>query len=252
MDKGFKAYIFFLLWMGIVIGAPSLIFDARQVAIIGCIAASIGMGAIIIVGQEEESTFKKEISVTYGHFWMFIAYAVGGMFTIGFGEMDYEEIKTLGKSIVFYAALPVPIFLAETFIKDRIEKKKRMEQRLQTLHQVASSYQTLKMYFQGKVEKVEIRCKETYRSFAGVQTNNYTLVIDESDKADFYLECPNPECTSGYIDLRGEVISAVREWKDTSSGEKKCSGKTAPDHPNQCCDVKVEYEILIQYAEPYV
>lgn len=123
-----------------------------------------------------------------------------------------------------------------------------MEQRIQTLHQVACSMQTIKMYFGGKVEKIEIRYKETYRSFAGVENNNYTLVKDKSDLANFYIECPNPECTSGYIDLRGEVASAVREWKDTIRGEKKCSGKTAPDHPNQCCDVKVEYEILILYA----
>lgn len=248
MDKGFKVYIFFLLWLGIVVGVPSLIFDARQVGIIGSIAASIGMAAMVLAEQGKENTFKKDVSVTYGHFWIFLAYAVGGMFTIGFGEMDYEEIKTLGKSIVFYAALPVPVLFIEAFAKDRIEKKKRMKQRIQTLHQVASSCQTLKMYFEGKVEKIEIRYKETYRSFAGVQTKDYTLIKDKSDKANFYIECPNPECTSGYIDLRGEVISAIREWKDTVSGEKKCSGRTAPDHPNQCCDVKVEYEISILYA----
>lgn len=248
MKGGCLSIIIFLIWLGITLGIPSLIFDSEKLFLCWVIAVSVGIVTLAHVDQAKENTFRKLMPVTYIHIWMFLAYAVSGMFVIGFSDMSYDSMESLGKSIVFYAALPVLVVFIESFIRDRIEKKKRMEQRIQALHQVACSMQTIKMYFGGKVEKIEIRYKEIYKSFAGVETNNYTLVKDKSDLANFYIECPNPECTSGYIDLRGEVASAVREWKDTIRGEKKCSGKTAPDHPNQCCDVKVEYEILILYA----
>lgn len=83
------------------------------------------MSATALAGKGKERTFKKEIPFTYGHFWMFLAYAVGGMFTIGFGEMDYQAIKTLGKSIVFYAVLPIVALIVESIIKDRSEKNNK-------------------------------------------------------------------------------------------------------------------------------
>lgn len=247
-NKGCLAIITFFLWISIVVGVPSLIFDAREVGIIGVIAMSIGMYAMFLAGEGKEHTFKKEIPFTYGHFWMFLSYAVGGMFAIGFGEMDYLAIKTLGKSIVFYAVLPVPVLFIEGFVNDRIKKKKRMEQRIQRLYEVACIHQNLKMYFQGKVERIEVEYKIRYRSFAGVINKEGAFTKNKEDVANFYIECPNPECTSGYIDLRTEVLNAVEEWETMASGVTTCCGKTAPDHPNQKCDVQIEYSIQIQYS----
>lgn len=249
LENGCLIYGLFLLWLGIVVGIPCIIFDTKQVGITSCIAVSIGMYTMAISGEAKEHTFKKDFSYTYSHFWMFLAYAVGGMFTIGFGDIDYEGIKSLGKSIVFYAVLPVPVFFIEGFVNDRIKKKKRMEQRIQRLYQVACSHQNLKMYFQGKVDRIEVEYKILYRSFAGVVNKEGSFTKNKEDVANFYIECPNPECTSGYIDLRTEVLNAVEEWETMVSGVTTCCGKTAPDHPNQKCDVQIEYSIQIQYSQ---
>lgn len=250
MDRGFKTYVSFLLWLAFVCWIPSVIFDVENISLCAAIAASIGgaIGIAIIEHPDSKGFFAKELPFTCIHFWMFVAYAVVGMFTIGFGDIDYEEIKGLGKSIVFYAVLPVPVFFIECFVNDRIKKKKRMEQRIQRLYQVACIHQNLKMYFQGKVERIEVEYKIRYRSFAGVVNKEGAFVKNKEDVANFYIECPNPECTSGYIDLRTEVLNAVEEWETMASGVTTCCGKTAPDHPNQKCDVQIEYSIQIQYS----
>lgn len=239
----------FLIWMGAIIWLPEQIYDSRNVGICGIIGFSVALASIALVDQTKDKSFKKEIPFTYAHFWMFIAYAVSSIYIVGFKDIPYEEIKHIGKSIVFYAALPVPVFFIEYFVKDKIEKKKRMEQRIQRLYQVACSHQNLKLYFQGKVESILVEYKILYRSFAGVVNKEGAFRKNKEDVANFYIECPNPECTSGYIDLRTEVLNAVEEWETMVSGVTTCCGKTAPDHPNQKCDVQIEYSIQIQYSQ---
>lgn len=252
MDKGFKTYAILLLWLAIACWIPSLIFNAEDISLCAIIAASIGAAIGIAITEHPDSKgfFAKELPFTCVHFWIFVAYAVVGMFMVGFGDIPYKDVVAFGKSIVFYAALPVPVSFIECFVKARIEKKKRMEQRIQRLYQVACSHQNLKMYFQGKVDRIEVEYKILYRSFAGAVNKEGSFTKNKEDVANFYIECPNPECTSGYIDLRTEVLNAVEEWETMVSGVTTCCGKTAPDHPNQKCDVQIEYSIQIQYSQP--
>ena len=123
MDKGFKLYLLFFLWMGIFLGIPSLIFDCEKVWLCGIIAMSAGIATIAFLDQAKENTFRKEMPVTYMHFWMFLAYAVSGMFVVGFSNLPYDSIRSLGRSLTFYAALPVVVFIIECFIKDKKEKR---------------------------------------------------------------------------------------------------------------------------------
>lgn len=123
MDKGFKLYLLFFLWMGIFLGIPSLIFDCEKVWLCGIIAMSVGIATIAFLDQAKENTFRKEMPVTYMHFWMCIAYAVSGMFVVGFSNLPYDSIRSLGRSLTFYAALPVVVFIIECFIKDKKEKR---------------------------------------------------------------------------------------------------------------------------------
>lgn len=125
MDKGFKIYVLLLLWLALACWVPSLIFDAEKISLCAIIAASIGSAIGIIVTEHPDSKgfFRKELPFTCLHFWIFIAYAVVGMFIIGFGDIPYKELPSFGKSIVFYVALTIIVGITEAFIKDRKEKK---------------------------------------------------------------------------------------------------------------------------------
>ena len=105
-------------------------------------------------------------------------------------------------------------------------------------------------YYKGKVESIVIRLHETYKSFAGVKKSTYGFKRTKRDAADFFISCPNPECTEGYIDLRHKVDEIIFNKQTSGSGVTTCCGKTAPDHPNQSCDVRVEYSIEVQYTQP--
>lgn len=111
------------------------------------------------------------------------------------------------------------------------------------------SRKTIADYFSDKVESVEIEYTETYVCFAGRSVKSYKLMKSRSSDADFYIECPNWECTVGVIDLRSEVDELYREKREYCKGEKKCKGKVAPDHPNQRCDTTISYEIRITYSK---
>lgn len=108
---------------------------------------------------------------------------------------------------------------------------------------------TIEVYFSGKVERVELKIKTTYRSFAGEAEEMYEFRRNKRDFADFYIECPNLECTEGYIDLRDEVNTLFKSREEFLQGEKCCNGKAAPDHLNQRCGAAVFFEIKIIYAE---
>lgn len=248
-DKGCLSIVLFFLWLGIVVGIPCLIFG-KDVGLWATLAASFGLplGFTISDHPGSKGYLAKELPFTYAHLWIFLAYVVIGIFTIGFTDKSYDAMKCIGKGALFYAILPVVVFFIEGFVKDKIEKKRRMEQRIIRLYQVCLSHESLQMYFQGKVERIVVEYKILYRSCADLEKKQGAFTKHKEDVANFYIECPNPKCTSGYIDLRGEILHAVKEWETSASGVITCCGKTAPDHPNQDCDVKIEYEILIQYA----
>lgn len=108
---------------------------------------------------------------------------------------------------------------------------------------------TVEMYFAGKVESIDIKIKTTYKSFAGIREESWNLKRRKDEVADFYIDCPNLECTESYFDLRDEVNNLCRNKGEIAKGEKACKGKVAPDHPNQRCDTTISYEIRITYSK---
>lgn len=104
-------------------------------------------------------------------------------------------------------------------------------------------------YFAGTVESIEFKLKTIHKSFAGVREETCGFTRKKTDVADFYIDCPNHECTEGYVDFRDEVNSLYRSKGEIAKGEKACKGKVAPDHPNQRCDTTMEYEIEITYSK---
>lgn len=108
---------------------------------------------------------------------------------------------------------------------------------------------TLKEAFEGKVVEVVLDYRLIYKSFAGEDIMSRREIITENMPANFFFECPNPECTEKYIYITDEVRDAISRHDTTFSCVTTCCGKTAPDHPNQRCDVRVEYEVTVRYTQ---
>ena len=108
---------------------------------------------------------------------------------------------------------------------------------------------TLKEVFEGKVIEVILDYKIIYRSFAGENTSTRREIITENMPANFYFECPNPECTEKGIYITDEVTDMISRRDTTFSCVTTCSGKTARDHSHQRCDVKVEYTVTVRYTQ---
>lgn len=108
---------------------------------------------------------------------------------------------------------------------------------------------TLKETFEGKVAEVILDYKIIYKSFAGKDTKSRREVISEDMPANFYFECPNPECTERCIYITDVVKDVIRRRETTFSCVTTCSGKTARDHSRQKCDVTVEYTVTVRYTQ---
>lgn len=108
---------------------------------------------------------------------------------------------------------------------------------------------TLKEVFEGKVAEVILDYKIIYKSFAGENIRQKREVITENMPANFYFECPNPECTEKCIYITDVVKDVIRRRDTTFSCVTTCSGRNARDHSHQRCDVRVEYTIQIQYSQ---
>lgn len=122
MKNGCLAYICFLLWLGIAIGIPSLIWDFDSIGWPCILATGFGLPLGAAFSNSKNSGFfKKELPFTYIHFIIFVFYAVISAIVIGFTNISYESMKSIGQCSVFYAALPVPVVFIESFIRDRIE-----------------------------------------------------------------------------------------------------------------------------------
>ena len=108
---------------------------------------------------------------------------------------------------------------------------------------------TLKETFEGAVEEVILTYKIIYKSFAGENVMQRTEVITKDMPANFYFECPNPECTEKCIYITDEVKDVISRHDTTFSCVTTCSGKTARDHSHQKCDVTVEYTVTVRYTQ---
>ena len=101
--------------------------------------------------------------------------------------------------------------------------------------------------FYPEVEKIEIHHIREHHSFAGESHKEGTWTITPQDELFFVLSCLNRECTSIGFNLQSEIGTAIHAHKTEVSGEMKCGGQEAPDHPEQGCDGSLKYTIKIQY-----
>lgn len=108
---------------------------------------------------------------------------------------------------------------------------------------------TLKEVFEGKVLEVILDYTILYRSFAGENTISRREIITANMPANFFFECPNPECTEKCIYITDVVKDVIRRRDTTFSCVTTCSGKTARDHSRQKCDVTVEYTVTVRYTQ---
>ena len=64
----------------------------------------------------------------------------------------------------------------------------------------------------------------------------------------FVLDCLNVECSSAGFDLKNEIYSMYRDHLTKKSGEMRCDGQEAPDHPEQRCSGSLLFTIIITYG----
>lgn len=108
---------------------------------------------------------------------------------------------------------------------------------------------SLEETFEGLVDEVILEYKTIYKSLAGENVNERKEAITKDMPANFYFECPNPECTEKAIYINGEVRDMIGRRDTTFSCVTTCSGKTARDHSRQRCGVTVEYTVTVRYAQ---
>ena len=107
------------------------------------------------------------------------------------------------------------------------------------------SQKSIRDRFNGKIESVAIEYELTHLSY----TEPGVLRRQKTDAADFFIKCINHECTKRYFNLGDKVASMYLKGETIFEGDEKCSGQTAPDHPNQRCAGAISYKITLQYTE---
>lgn len=122
-----------------------------------------------------------------------------------------------------------------------IEQDKKIEEAM--LRQM--SQKSIRDRFNGKIESVTIEYELKHLSY----TEPGVLRRQKTDAADFFIKCINHECTKRYFNLGEKVASMYLKGETIFEGDEKCSGQTAPDHPNQRCAGEISYKITLQYTE---
>ena len=97
------------------------------------------------------------------------------------------------------------------------------------------------------IEKIEIDYIMEHCSAFGVQKKEHRCVYEPHNEAYFIIPCLNRECSSIGFDLSDEIFTMWRNRQNEMSGEKKCQGQEAPDHPEQRCGSSLRYSIRINY-----
>lgn len=98
------------------------------------------------------------------------------------------------------------------------------------------------------VQKVEVKVSIEFRS--GVLNHpvvkHYDEVITPDKVVSLVYQCPNPDCTSGYFDITGDVISLIQQGKN-GSGEKHCTGQEDVKYcgGGSFCDTTLQFEVII-------
>lgn len=122
-----------------------------------------------------------------------------------------------------------------------LEQDKKIEEAM--LRQM--SQKSIHDRFNGKIESVTIEYELTHFSY----TESGVLRRQKTDAADFFIKCINHECTKRYFNLGDKVVSMYLRGETIFEGNEKCSGQTAPDHPNQRCAGAISYKITLLYTE---
>lgn len=122
-----------------------------------------------------------------------------------------------------------------------LEQNRKIEEAM--LRQM--SQKSIRDRFNGKIESVTIKYTLKHHSYI----EQGVLKRHKADAADFFIECNNHECTNRYFNLGDKVVSMYLNNKTIFEGDEKCSGQTAPDHPNQRCAGVISYKITLQYTE---
>jgi hypothetical protein len=100
------------------------------------------------------------------------------------------------------------------------------------------------------IAKIEITYQLHHGSAFGNQDKEGTWVVNLHSQMDFTIDCLNRECSSAGFDLKDEIYSLYRDKLTKKSGEMKCKGQEAPDHPEQSCDGRLKYTIKVLYKQP--
>lgn len=116
IDDDFKVVVKVMLWLCIMIFIPKLIFDSKEVAMTGIIAISVSI--ISFINEPKKESFKENYPITHYHIWIFAAYSIVALIRICFMEMEYEEMKDLGRGLFFYLATPACAYFIEKHIKE--------------------------------------------------------------------------------------------------------------------------------------
>lgn len=97
------------------------------------------------------------------------------------------------------------------------------------------------------IEKIEITYHLHHGSAFGNQEKDGTWNVNLQSHMCFVFDCLNRECSSMGFDLQDEIYSMHRDHLTEKSGEMRCDGQEAPDHPEQRCDGTIKYRIKIIY-----
>lgn len=72
----------------------------------------------------------------------------------------------------------------------------------------------------------------------------YSRVLKPSDKAFYAIDCINPSCTNGFLDISNDLFSILRESKPSISGILSCDGWQDEERiGNHRCLANVKYTI---------
>lgn len=96
---------------------------------------------------------------------------------------------------------------------------------------------------------IEISYQLYHGSAFGSQDKEGTWNVNLQSQMRFVIDCLNRECTSAGFDLKNEIYAMHRDHLTQKSGEIRCEGQEAPDHPEQSCDGQLKYTIKIVFKQ---
>lgn len=97
------------------------------------------------------------------------------------------------------------------------------------------------------VKEIKIEYTVEYKSAFGRNEVENSITRAPQSKDNYFIDCPNRECTSIGFDLKNEIRRVVSEHKVEEEGTLLCSGSEAPDHLYQRCGSILKYKVIVEY-----